>query len=106
FEMEQVIDEDWFAFEPVEGVSAKATAKSHDHSLGAAFRNGDLGSDRVILIEDARSATVRNAGVLTRKCENGSAGGRTRSRRDEAGQNRIVQRQDLVLRRLRKEQRL
>ena len=47
-----------------------------------------------------------NAGILARVGEDRSPGGRARPRRHEARQDRVVQRQNLVFRRLRQEQRL
>src|SRR6202022_2439334 len=95
-EIDQVVGKHQLALEQVETVSAEAAAKSCDHSLRTALRNGNLGSDGVILVENARGATVRNAGILPRIRENRSPGGRARPRRHSAGQDRVVQRQHLV----------
>src|SRR5579871_292660 len=42
------------AFEQVKAVAGEPTARSHDHSLGAAFGNGDVRRERVGGVEDVK----------------------------------------------------
>ena len=103
-QVDQVPEEHRLALEQVEAVAAEPAALGHDHALGAALRDLDLGLEVVRGVEDARRVAVRRAGQLAGLRELIASGRNARTRRDEAGRHRRVQRQHLVFLRLGPEQ--
>src|SRR5262245_10862613 len=103
-QIEEVVDKDRLTFEQVETVAAEAAAHCRDHSFRPGFRNRHLGGDRVVLVQKARSIAHWNAGIRTRVREDRSPGGRAWPRRNEAREDRVIQREDVVFRRLREKQ--
>src|ERR1700730_3405390 len=95
-QIEQVVSEDRLTLEQVETIAAEAATQCYDHSFRPALRDRHLGSDRVVLVQNARSVTYRDAGHLTRVGENGSPGDRAWAWRQKAREARVIQGQDLV----------
>ena len=106
-EVEQVVDENRFAAADARNtlaqkkpVAAEASAFGDDHAFRAALRNLDFGSDRVGLVEDARSGAGRHAGQLTRIIEGRLPCRKARARCIPSQERRVVERQHVVLLRL------
>src|SRR5207249_5634353 len=106
FQIEKVVNKDWFAFLQEEAVAAEPAAQRHDHSFRTAFGNSNLGGDGEVFVQNVGSIAERNPGVLTRVGELRFTGDRARSRRLQAHKCSVIQRQDVVLRRFRQKQRL
>ena len=83
-----------------QSVAAEAPAFGDDHAFRAAFGNLDLGVDGVVLGQDARSAAGGHAGQHAGVVEDRPSGRRARTRRQEARERRVVERQHVVLLRL------
>ena len=106
-QLDQVPGEDRPALQQVEAVAGEAAAVGDQHALGAALGNVDLGRDRVRPVQHVRRAArtrERHVGQLARIGEHGPAGGVARLRADEPGEGAVVEREDLVFRRLHGEQ--
>src|SRR5438067_1153406 len=66
FQIEKVVNKDWFAFLQEEAVAAEPAAQRHDHSFRTAFGNSNLGGDGEVFVQNVGSIAERNPGVLTR----------------------------------------
>ena len=87
-----------------ERVATEAATQGCNHSLGAAVGDGDVGGDGVVPVQNAGSIADGNADIYTRVGEIGSSGDGARFRRQQAHEARVIQRENLVFRRLGQEQ--
>src|SRR5262249_8359764 len=91
-EVDEIPEEHRLALEDVEAVAAKAPTLRDQHALGANLRNLDLDPEVVGRIEQARRIAVRGPGRRLRRGEHGAAGAQAGPGRDDARDDRRVER--------------
>src|SRR5208282_2419388 len=89
-QIEEVVDKDRLAMLQEQAVAAEAAANGHDHPLSAAFGDGDLGCDGVVLVQDIGGITDGNPGLRTGEGEDGLSGGGAWSPSHDARKDSVI----------------
>src|SRR5271167_1941306 len=106
FQIEEVVDKDRLAMLQEQAVASEASANRHDHTLSAAFGDGDLGCNGVVLIQDVGGIIDGYASLYPGVGKDAASRRGAWFRSQDAREERVIQREDIVLRGFRQKQRL